>query len=135
MTQIKKISLLFTIAILSIVSLTSCGDDEYVWWSPLRGSWELVAINGMPVQEADVTFFTFYNDGNGEYVQYNKTAYPPEWFTYAFTWDVDETIYGDQVLDIYIYPGQHWQYYVRVWSSELVLTDPVTGQQLTYMRY
>lgn len=123
----KYITMLIATVVV-MLSLTSCGDEDY-YYSPIEGTWELVSVNGMPVSEPQVCEFTFYSDGTGIYGQYNPY---PVWSTNTISWDMSYTDGGADYLHVYTWDGQRWDYLVRLYQWELVLTDTYTGDVLRF---
>lgn len=124
----KYLTLLIA-TIMAVLTMTSCGDEDQYYYSPIEGTWELVSINGMPVDEPQVCEFIFYGDGSGLYGQYNPF---PHWSTNSISWDMSYTDGGADYLHVYTWDGQRWDYLVRLYQWELVLTDTYTGDVLRF---
>lgn len=132
MKKIKNVLLLFSLTVVAMLSLQSCGDDEPYFGSPVAGRWELVEVDGYPVVESEVCEFIFYSDGTGVYGQYQPY---PQWNESSIAWELDYAAGGAEYL--YVYPGygQMWRYLVRLYPTEMELTDLDTGQRLLFSEY
>lgn len=124
-----------TLLMLAVMTtaLTSCDttdNDEY--YSPIHGSWELTAINGMPVYEDEVSVFKFDLNGFGQYGQYS--AFPPyNWQWTNIEWALQQTSPNTYYLSIYPDGYQVWSYMLIFnGTNTMMLTDRETGQVLTY---
>lgn len=125
--------MLAVVSVLAAVSLSSCG-DEYYEMSYLEGRWELVSIDGWPVNEIDVSEFVFYSNGTGSYGEY-VTPSLNSWSTYPITWEWEGTPGGAEYLYVYPYGGGVWRYLLRLYPTSMELTDLDTGRRLVYASY
>lgn len=74
-----KSLLALVLCLVTFSTLTSCDDDDY-WYpanggyidSALVGSWELVQIDGKYVPQANANYFSFGNNGYGNYYYYDR---------------------------------------------------------------
>lgn len=117
-----------------LVAASSCDDDDYVYSDDFlsRYDWELVAVNGMNISEADVVEFEFYSYGNGTYGRYDAYG---SWYTIPIQWEITGTGAGAEYLTIYPADGQQWDYLMRTYGGrypQLELTDLATGDVLTF---
>lgn len=116
--------------LLLALTAVSCASDEY-YYSPLEGRWELVAVNGIPVMEEDVSEFVFYSNQSGTFGQYDAYG---RWNTYPITWDLSYGAGGSDILNIYM-PNDTWNYRMALTSTTLTLLDLMTGNTLLYSAY
>jgi len=123
---------------MAMISLTSCEPDEELYSVDILTSynWELVAINGVPVNELDVCEFQFYNFGNGTYGRYNEYG---SWYEIPIQWEA-ALDYGNMEY-LYVYPSgtdQIWEYEMRIYGNYrpiLELYDLATRDRLTFQTY
>lgn len=125
----KKLAIILSVILTA--ALTSCGDKNSIYHSPICGSWALTTINGVGVAPYDEDVLTFHYDGQGVFGRFNTNMV---WSEYPITWDLD---YRPQFNDyLYIYPwnGDTWTYRYRLTGSTLELFDLTTGDRLLYRR-
>lgn len=93
------------VALLGAIGLSGCGDDDGTWgdniyYDPaLRGSWQLVQVNGQNVGGYDTNYLTFYGRGSGLYYFFSngylvreQTSY---WCAEGYTRDTITINYAD----------------------------------------
>lgn len=114
----KKLLLPFMLLLMMTLSLSSCGDYDEPYYSPLIGSWELLEDQYGVVPYKEVNRFHFYSDGRGAYEAYDDYGY---WTNWRYWWDE----YGkyDNLVEITFEDGTTWTYYWEIHRGYLYLYD------------
>lgn len=133
MKKLQSYFVLLAVSLIAALSLSSCG-DEYYETSYLEGRWELVSVNGYPVPEAAVSEFVFYANGTGSYGEYVNQMIG-NWSTYPISWEWEQMPGGAEYLYVYPYGGGQWRYLLRLYPTQMELTDLDTGQVLLYQAF
>lgn len=133
MKRIQTYITLLVVSMVAALSLSSCG-DEYYESSYLEGRWGLVSIDGYPISEPEYSEFTLYSNGTGSFGQYAGGGYG-NWSQYPITWEWEQVPGGAEYLYVYPYSGGVWRYLLRLYPTQMELTDLSTGQVLVYQAF
>ena len=134
MKQLKYITLLAVMLVCSS-ALTSCGDEEPYWRSPLTyGTWQLIMVNGGYVDTDNGYDLVFYDDGTGEQNYYRNNNY---YSSLGFNWDIDTDGFVDELyLNYYTGMGGSTSTYTyELDGMYLYLTDYFSGDTYTFRNY
>lgn len=133
MKKINNYIALLVISVIAAVSLSSCG-DEYYEYSNLEGRWGLVSIDGYAITESEYSEFYINSDGTGSFGQYAGGGYG-NWSVYPINWEWEMAPGGAEYFYVYPYGGGVWRYLLRLYPTQMELTDLNSGQVLVYQAF
>lgn len=117
---IRKI-LVMMVAVMSVMALSSCDDDDTYYGNPLTGRWQLIAPTNVNYNE-----WVLNPNGTGTYFvsdYWGDDYYPIRWNSY-----------GNQ-LQVYFQNGEVWNYGWTVQGYTLYLYPDNSGIPLVYQSY